>query len=694
MANGYAGKILVVDLTKSKISSLNTSDYEEYGGGHGIGSAVFFDMVKDKTIKAFDPANVITVMTGPIQGTMAPYGSGRAEVQGIGAQGYPIEWFTRSNFGGRFAGQLKFAGWDGIAVVGKAEKPVWIDIRDQDVTIRDASESGDKLWGLDTTEVELRIYELVRGKGAHDWTNYGGGRDTGRSALNPGVLSCGPAGENLCRVASLIHEGGGGAGQGGFGAVFGSKNLKSISVVGTGNLGIADTSAMMAARAWAQEAIWHIEKLEPNLPGMHTMRPAMGGGQGGGALQDVGQRGNGCLGCTKLCHGGRAARGLAPNSHCFDGFYTTLAQYKYGKSPDGAAASDRMQRLGINAWELSVGIPWLVGLFKQGIVGPGKQIDSQIPFDIVGTDEFNKIYLEAIAYRRDIGADLAEGVARAAQKWGRYEEDTTSGLLALTAHGYAHHYDSRTESEWGFGTALGERDINEHDITWVLYWYTSMVPLFGAKYVWTAKEMAENIGATLLPYKDPMMVDFSDAGIYSDAMVKLVSWHRAYTRFWKQSAMYCDWGITDWLNPYTKDFKGLTPEIEPKFYNAVTGKNLTFEDGIKIGQKIWNLDRAIWVLQGRTRDLDALNEWQFRTGAPAEHSTYEIPYIMTVFENGEWSYKNVWGRMLDHAKFEDFKTRYYAFEGWDTKSGSPTRETLTKLGLSKVADELAAAKKI
>ncbi|HEY3316878.1 MAG TPA: aldehyde ferredoxin oxidoreductase N-terminal domain-containing protein [Coriobacteriia bacterium] len=691
MANGYAGKILVVDLTKRATSTLKTEDYKDFGGGHGIGSAVFFDLCKDKTVKAFDPANVVTIMTGPIQATMAPYGSGRAEVQGIGAQGYPIEWFTRSNFGGRFAGQLKFAGWDGIAVTGKADKPVWIDIRDGNVAIRDASASGDGLWGLDTVEAEKRIYELVRGKDPVDWTIYGG-RDSGRSALNPGVVGCGPAGENLGRVASLIHEGGGGAGQGGFGGVFGSKNLKAISVIGTGGLDIADPKAMMDARKWAQEAIWDIRELKPNLPGMWDMRPAAAAD--GGAVRDIAYRGNGCLACTKLCHGGRSSTGLAPGSHCFDTWYSAQSAGKWGHPEvDAGAAADRLQRLGINAWEGSVALPWLVSLYKKGILGPGKQIDSQLPFDQVGTDAFNKVYLEAVAYRKDIGADLAEGVARAAEKWGRYEEDTTSGTLALCAHGYAHHYDARTESEWGFGTALGERDINEHDITWVLYWYTSFVPLMGAKHVKTAKEMVEMIGSTLLPYKDPMMLDFSDEGIYSDAMVKLVSWHRAYTRFWKQSAMYCDWGIADWLNPYTKDYKGLTPEIEPKFYNAVTGQHISFEDGMSMGTKIWNLDRAIWALQGRTRDLDKLDEWQFRTGAPAAHSTYEIPYVMTVFENGEWKYKNVWGRHLDHAKFEDFKTRYYKFEGWNEK-GIPTRATLEKHGLAKVADELAAAKKI
>lgn len=692
MANGYAGKILKVDLTTGEISSLNTADYAEFGGGHGMGSAVFFDLVKDKKIAAFDPANVITFMTGPIQGTLAPFGGGRTEVQAIGPQPFPIEWFTRSNFGGRFSAMLKFAGWDGIAVTGKAKQPVWLDVRNDKVVIRDASAAGDKLWGLGTYDAEKAIYKLVR-NGDSNWTQYGGMRDSGRLAQNPAVISCGQAGENLVRFASLVHEGGGGAGQGGFGAVFGSKNLKAISVVGTGDVEIADPKALMDARAWWHSNYFNWNDYKPSLPGLHSYGEGGGGGNmDGGALKGVGHRPQGCAGCTKLCHGGRAATAVAPGSSCFDGWYQAQAGVMWGNRAASNAATDRMQQYGINAWEPSMATPWLVKLYKTGILGPGKQIESSLPFDTVGSDAFNKALLDAIVNGTDIGADLKEGCARAATKWGRYDTDVTSGDLAIAAHGYAHHYDARTESEWGFGTALGDRDINEHDITWILYWHTSLAPMFGQKPALSAKDMAEHIGSTMLPYKDPMMVDFSDEGIYSDAMVKMVSWHRAYTRFWKQSAMYCDWGITDWINPWTKDFKGLTPELEPRFYRAVTGDDTTFEKGIEIGRKIWNLDRAIWYLQGRSTKNDQLAEWQFRIGTPAAHSTYEIPYIMTVFENGQWSYKNVWGRHLDHAKFDDFLQRYYKFEGWDP-NGQPTTETLKKLGLAKAADELSGMAK-
>ena len=127
--NGYAGKILRLDLTERKVSTILTSDYEGWGGGHGMGTAIFFDLVEDKTIGGFDPANVVTIMTSPLCGTLVPAAGGRTEVQGIGVQSYPVGWFTRSNFGGRFAAMLKYAGWDGIAVQGKADSPVWIDIR-------------------------------------------------------------------------------------------------------------------------------------------------------------------------------------------------------------------------------------------------------------------------------------------------------------------------------------------------------------------------------------------------------------------------------------------------------------------------------------------------------------------------------------------------------------------------------------
>ena len=131
MKGGYAGKILRVNLTDKSIGTIDTAQYEEYGGGHGIGSAIFWDLAGNQLpFSALDPRNVVTIMAGPFSGVVVPTAAGRCEVQWLGPQAYPIEWFTRSNFGGRFSTQLKYAGWDGIVIEGASEEPVWINIVD------------------------------------------------------------------------------------------------------------------------------------------------------------------------------------------------------------------------------------------------------------------------------------------------------------------------------------------------------------------------------------------------------------------------------------------------------------------------------------------------------------------------------------------------------------------------------------
>ena len=168
-------------------------------------------------------------------------------------------------------------------------------------------------------------------------------------------------------------------------------------------------------------------------------------------------------------------------------------------------------------------------------------------------------------------------------------------------------------------------------------------------------------------------------------MAKLVSWHRYYTRFWKQSTLFCDLRWPDIINVYAPGKVGSTGDAEPKFFNAVTGKNLSFLDGIKLGRKIWNLDHAIWTLQGRHRDMVLFADYIYtKKGAPLDVPNAYMPGR----EDGKWDYHGYTYRSIDRGKFEEFKTRFYELQGWDTGSGHPTRETLVSLDLGYVADEL------
>ena len=156
--------------------------------------------------------------------------------------------------------------------------------------------------------------------------------------------------------------------------------------------------------------------------------------------------------------------------------------------------------------------------------------------------------------------------------------------------------------------------------------------------------------------------------------------------------LFCNNRWPDFVNIHRADADtpigiGATGVIEPEYVKAVTGKALSFEDGIEIGRKIWNLDHAIWTLQGRHRDMvhfvDNVYEKQplFPVGA--------IPNIhMPGQEDGKWGFYGYSERTLDRDKFDEFKTRFYELQGWDTSTGYPTRVALESLGLGYVAAEL------
>ena len=173
-----------------------TRQYQRWIGGIGMGTAVFWDEVdKDyitdtSRISGFEPDNVVCIMPGVLSGTMVP-GGARTEVCGIAPEVYPRPQFIRGNFGGYFAPMLKFAGYDGIVVKGSADAPVWVDIRDGDVQIRDAGH----LWGSGFYQTEEEIWAQIAGDNGY--------RDGGwleGTTQRAAVLGIGQCGENMSRI--------------------------------------------------------------------------------------------------------------------------------------------------------------------------------------------------------------------------------------------------------------------------------------------------------------------------------------------------------------------------------------------------------------------------------------------------------------------------------------------------------------
>ena len=106
---------------------------------------------------------------------------------------------------------------------------------------------------------------------------------------------------------------------------------------------------------------------------------------------------------------------------------------------------------------------------------------------------------------------------------------------------------------------------------------------------------------------------------------------------------------------------------------------------MELGKRIWNLDHAIWTLQGRHRNMVHFAEYIYRNKSVG----VEGPVLgLTGRKKGKWIYFNALGRRMIKSKFEEFKTRFYKLQGWDPTSGYPTRSTLDSLDLKHVADEL------
>jgi len=325
----------------------------------------------------------------------------------------------------------------------------------------------------------------------------------------------------------------------------------------------------------------------------------------------------------------------------------------------------------------ATGAGWYVRkMYDLGVIGPGKKIDTYpLPMEMYDNVEFAEAFAVAIAKRIGIGDLLAEGTYRFAEKIGRLSD--TNDILRYPAWGYVFHW-TLPGVEWAYGSLMDSRDINDHDMR------------VGTSKTMACEDYVNMLATETPPYTgDPFMFDYSwqgeqayKTGIYSDHKAKLVAWHRHYQTFYKESILYCDWAFADLHNSVRSDGKGATPEAEPVFYNAVTGKNMKFADGIETGRKAWNLKRAIMVLQGRHRDVEKFSGFMFKPGAGFPHGG--VP----VYDGSRWSWVPGTDMYLDESGVEQWKTAFYTLEGWDPKTGYPTRKTLESLGLKHVADIL------
>lgn len=203
----WQNKILRVDLSRGKILTepLNMEWANAYLGARGLGSKYLSEEM-NPAVDSMSAENVLIFATGPLTGTMAST-SGRYAVVTKGPLTGAI---ACSNSGGKFGAELKYAGYDLLILHGRAPKPMYLHIHNEEVRLLPAKE----IWGKSVWF-------------ADEWL-----RKRHQDAQLK-VAAIGVAGEAGVKYACVVNDLHRAAGRSGVGAVMGSKNLKAIAAHGS-----------------------------------------------------------------------------------------------------------------------------------------------------------------------------------------------------------------------------------------------------------------------------------------------------------------------------------------------------------------------------------------------------------------------------------------------------------------------------
>ncbi len=418
----YAGQYLQIDLTAKswKTVPIADADVQQWLLGSGFAAKLFYDEM-DATLDPLDPASPLLVFNGVLTGTFAPTGArsswcGRSPLTGI---------WNEANLGGHWGAELRFAGYDGLVITGRAETPVylWINGITGEIELRDAAH----LWGKDyfVTADTLLAETDARAQ----------------------VVGIGQAGENLVKISGIMSGPSDyvrTAARGGMGAVLGSKNLKAIVVRGKNRPQYADKTAFRN-NVKAQNARLKTAPPTRALSDLGTASGTEGAEWYGdmplknwsaGSWQAVKNlaanelydnykvKDTFCFACPIGC--GKEVENpngkyAAPRGEGVE--YETIAGFGGMTQVDNIEAvilaNSLCNRYGMDTISTSSVIAFAMEAFEKGIIGREETGGLELTF---GNADAMVAMVEKIALRQDIGDILAEGVRAAAEKLGNGAE--------------------------------------------------------------------------------------------------------------------------------------------------------------------------------------------------------------------------------------------------------------------------------
>jgi aldehyde:ferredoxin oxidoreductase len=628
---GWTGKILKADLSSLKITESSTLDYaDRYLGGRGIATRIYYDEVKPD-ISAFDPENRLILMNGPFTAT-GVQGAARFEAVSKSPMTMP-EGFCYGNMGGFFGPALKRAGYDGIVITGRSEKPVYIMVSDNKAEILDAG----FLWGKGTYEVRDNLKQ--------------------KHGKNVRIVTTGPAGENRCRGASLITDLEGAA-TGGFGAVMGSKNLKAIAAYGSKNPRVA-----------RKEDLKKLNHYTINLSQRGTLRmPA--------PKQHIKyMKTASCYQCGLDCFRGlyKTVNGREEVRKCQSlVFYMPEALMRQGGTIDHALdATHLCNDYGFCTMEISNIIAWLESCYRSGYL---TDKDTGLDMSKIGTNEFVENLLKKMTYREGLGDILAEGLLRTGEKLGERAKA---------------HFEERVGGVGG-GSGYSPREYITTALLWALAPRQPIAELHEVSYPiarWLLHLIKPELSPTTSEVFRKQMEKFmkndkawNQTTYEGKAQAAKIIQERVMV---KDSLLLCEaaWPIMDSFN--SPDNVG-DPTLESKLFSAVTGIDTDEEGLLLYGERIFNLQRAILLHEGwKPKEDDYPQDYNFTD--PVEVSGINPRMIVPGPGEEPLSFR---GNIQDKQKYEQMRNEYYELRGWDTKTGLQKEQTLNSLNMADIAADL------
>lgn len=613
---GPSNKVLEVDLTTRNYSVYQVTDEERkmYLGGKGLGLKLIYDRMPAK-IDPFSSENIIAFMPGVLMGTGAPCSGRFSAVTKSPLTGI----MDHASCGGPFGMSLKTAGWDGLLIKGKSEKPVYLIITSTGVEFKDASH----LWGKDAFETQ----DLL-GKNK-----------------NAGAAVIGQAGENKVLFANIV-SGKRFLGRGGMGAVMGSKNLKAIYAIGgaykivakekdkfdkikklaTKRINANSVTSDMLRRFGTDNLVTYT-----NIAGIMPVRNFTSGSSdnayklsGEYISENFNTKHHTCKPCTILC--GKTGK--------FNGKDLSVPEYEtvglMGSNLEifdpvkVAEWNDLCGRFGMDTISMGGTLAWVMEAGEKGL------IKTDLKF---GSSEGVAQAIEDTAFCRGFGQEMAKGTRALSNKYGGQDFAINVKGMELAA------YDPRGSYGMGLNYAVANR---------------------GACHLSSTVMAQENFVHVLDPYstigKHVWVKFFEDFYCAMNSLHTCTFTSFAYileNPLTKFSGLFYLKMVMGYLYPVATKIADIS--IYHKFWSTITGMKMSRSEFLKAGERIHILERYMNNREGITAKDDTLPGRLLKEGRKNDPKGRVVP-------------------------LEKMLKNYYRIRSYD-ENGKPTAEIMKKLSI-------------